>query len=316
MKNTVKLFAFLFLLAQVTMNAQEKRIPFSKGTLKICSSKNFQIKGYDGKEVIIKRIDDFKENLSMIKILQSQKRLKTKKLQKQKRLKTLKSKRNFLYYAKNNILFSTDDDKRTKGLKKLGKYNVDEWLLLNFKQSDNELLITDPEIKDTFIMISDESYEILVPNSLKLVWDTVSCKKTGSFKVDMLVVYDSKESSIENFEGELSVSSSLKNLRLTDVTGPVSINSLGGNVKIIFDKKLPKKLYSVYSNNGFIDVTLPTNSSVLMDVKGAEIYSNLDFKFLDDKVEGGMQVMKLKLNKGKTKFKLNSDLGSIYLRKK
>ena len=47
----------LFLLTQTTSNAQEgTKIPFDKGVLKICSSKNFIIKGHDGNEVIIKNL--------------------------------------------------------------------------------------------------------------------------------------------------------------------------------------------------------------------------------------------------------------------
>ena len=40
------------------LNGQEKKIKFSKGTLKICSSKNFTITGYDGNEVIIKSLHE------------------------------------------------------------------------------------------------------------------------------------------------------------------------------------------------------------------------------------------------------------------
>ena len=55
-KITVILIAFAFL----GLNAQEKKIKFYKGTLKICSSKNFQIEGYDGDEVIIKSLHEKK----------------------------------------------------------------------------------------------------------------------------------------------------------------------------------------------------------------------------------------------------------------
>ena len=48
----IKLIIAIAFLSALTVNAQEKKIKFNKGTLKICSSKNFVIEGYDGNEVI------------------------------------------------------------------------------------------------------------------------------------------------------------------------------------------------------------------------------------------------------------------------
>ena len=53
-KITVILIAFAFL----GLNAQENKIKFYKGTLKICSSKNFKIEGYDRDEVNIKNLNE------------------------------------------------------------------------------------------------------------------------------------------------------------------------------------------------------------------------------------------------------------------
>ena len=96
----------------------------------------------------------------------------------------------------------------------------------------------------------------------------------------------------------------------------MSINTIGGNITIEFDKKTPQKLYSIYSNNGFIDVTLPSSSDVLVDGEGDAIYSDIDFKVLEEKDDLGRQQMRLKLKNGSVKMKLNAGLGSIYLRKK
>ena len=65
MKN-LKLNIVIIALAlfQVSVNAQEKKIKFSKGTLKICSSKKFKITGYDGNEVIIKSLNQRKGGLT------------------------------------------------------------------------------------------------------------------------------------------------------------------------------------------------------------------------------------------------------------
>ena len=56
MKIIKNLLFFALVITFVNLNAQEKKIKFNKGTLKICSSKNFIIEGYDGDEVIIKSL--------------------------------------------------------------------------------------------------------------------------------------------------------------------------------------------------------------------------------------------------------------------
>ncbi len=297
MKNIAKIFIVLFLLTQVTISAQEKRISFKKGVLKICSSKNFQIEGYDGKEVIIKGLFDSKENIFFTN--------------------TYKTLKNLNFQGKVEILssYSSNDKNRTKGLKKLGK-DSNNGLFLRIEQKNNQLIVSDKIRDNIFVMLSDESYKIMIPNTLKLIWDTQRCKEKPEEEFHKEIhFYNSKTSSLSYFKGEVEISTSLKNLKLKDVTGPVSINSLGGNIKIIFDKTSPKKLYSVYTNNGYIDITLSQSSNILIDAKASEIYSNLEFKILEDKEVNDLQEMKLKLNTGRVKMKLNTGIGSIYLRK-
>ena len=53
MKILKLILAISVLFNVVKSSAQEKKIKFNKGTLKICSSKSFIIEGYDGDEVII-----------------------------------------------------------------------------------------------------------------------------------------------------------------------------------------------------------------------------------------------------------------------
>ncbi len=310
MKNITKIITVIFLLIQVSIQSQEKKIPFKKGVLKICSSKNFQIKGYDGKEVIIKSLHKYRRNAHFFTarkvIFRSFKNDSFKK-------------GNHITYPSNNI-FRYGSNKQKKGLKKLGKKSdADNGIYLKIEQKNGELLLYDITDNEQFVMVSGESYKIMVPNTLKLIWDATACNNaTNKNKVkseNQVFFYNSKVSSLSYFKGEVEISSSLNNLKLKDVTGPVSINSLGGNVKIIFDETLPQKLYSVYTNNGYIDVTFPQSSNILVDAKASEIYSNLNFKVLSEKDVDGIQEMKLKLKSGKVKMKLNTGLGSIYLRK-
>lgn len=304
---------FVVVLLQVSINAQEKKIKFDKGTLRICSSKNFQITGYDGNEVVIKSLHEKKGNASYF-------RTSTGNLSYthgQGNIATVnKSSKN----KKGNVVYYFNDQNRKKGLKKLGKKNENLELGIYFtiEEKDGELVFQDNiPGNGQIVMFGNESYEIKIPNSVKLKWETNGCVLNNNSKSQQTrLFYNSNPSSLSDFNGEVEVQSTLNNIKLTDVTGPVSINTIGGNVTIEFNNKLPQKLYSIYSNNGFIDITLPAKAGISVDATGRDIYSDIDFNVEDEKEDNDFHHMKLKLNSGKSKMKLNAGLGNIYLRKK
>jgi hypothetical protein len=319
------------LLVVFSTNAQEKKIKFNKGTLKICSSKNFVIEGYDGIEVIIKSLRDsinarfvsgntngarYSYVTSESSYNLSRKLTKNSKSPKVKKgKKAQKGVFPVITGRSNNLFFSRTDKSKKEGLKRLGKKQENKELGIYFtiEQKNGELIFKDNQTKGQFVMFGNEKYSIKIPNSIKLNWDTSGCKKNSNSAP--FVVYSSG-SSLSNFNGEVEISTSLNNLKLTDVTGPVSINSIGGNVTVDFIKKKPLKLYSVYTNNGFIDITMPASSDVNVDANGAAIYSNLNFNVLSDTESDGQQHMKLKMKSGRVKMKLEAGFGTIYLRKK
>ncbi|WP_288955051.1 hypothetical protein [uncultured Polaribacter sp.] len=325
MKNIKYILAFALSISFFGVNGQEKKIKFSKGTLKICSSKNFTITGYDGKEVIIKSLHE-KRNSNFFRYRVNSTNAPGNFPRVKGATTISRSSRgsnSFSFHSSNDslkkgrVVFFSNDGNRKEGLKRLGKKseNKDLGIYFTIEQKNGELIFKD-QTEGQLVMVSNERYEIKIPNSIKLNWHTNGCDKVANQRRNRYVFFNSKASSLSNFNGEVEISTSLNNMKLVDVTGPVSINSIGGNVTIEFDKKEPKKLYSIYSNNGFIDVTLPSKSDVTVDTNSASIYSDIDFNVLEDKEEPGAQKMKLKLNKGNVKMKLNAGLGNIYLRKK
>lgn len=312
MKNIKSILVIAFLVVFST-NAQEKKIKFNKGTLKICSSKNFVIEGYNGSEVIIKSLH---RNNGTTRLANGYSYTNVKSKNTNLRTKTApNSSYPIVRGTTKNIFFTRTNSQKKEGLKRLGKKQENKELGIYFtiEQKNGELIFKDNQTKGQFVMFGNERYSIKIPNSLKLNWDTSGCKKKEN---NAYVMYSSHGSSLSDFNGEVEISTSLNNLKLTDVTGPVSINSIGGNVTVNFEKKRPLKLYSVYTNNGFIDITMPTNSDVNVDANGAAIYSDLDFNILSDKESEGQQHMKLKMKNGRVKMKLEAGFGTIYLRKK
>ena len=311
-----KIFSIVIIavLTVLTVNAQEKKIKFNKGTLKICSSKNFIIEGYDGNEVIIKSLHEKVNRVSKFKYstLVNNKPEVSQVSSNKKGVSN--SDDTIKVVGWKTVFVATMDQNKKEGLKRLGKNqeNKDLGIYFTIEQKDGELIFKDND-NGQFVMVSNESYSIKIPNSIKLNWDTSNCKRTPTSHA---VFYTNKASSLSNFEGELELTTSLNNFNLTDVTGPVSINSIGGNVTVVFDKKLPLKLYSIYTNNGFIDISMPSNSDVQIEASGSAIYSDLAFNMLSEKELNGQQKMELKLKRGKTKMMLEAGFGTIYLRKK
>lgn len=322
MKTIKSIALILTLFVAFTGLAQEKKIKFDKGVLRICSAKNFEIKGYDGNEVIIKSLHEKRESGTFYSTATvAGARGESKDTGSGKLSSTTEPTVATGYY------FRGDDKK--KGLKKLGKNAENEDLGIYFliEVKDGELIFKDEAPKQgTFTLWGGERYEVQVPNSVKIQWTTGSCEPVASTETSgtakapkAVMFYDSNPSSISDFEGELEISSTLNNFKLKDVVGPVTINTIGGNVTVEFDKKTPTKLYSIYSNNGFIDMQIPEQSSLAMDVIGKSVYSDLDFDVLSENEVNDFghvkTAMKLKLGKGKVKMMLDAGYGSIYLRK-
>jgi hypothetical protein len=315
----ILLLALTFTFINVT--AQEKKIKFNKGVLKICSSKLFQIEGYDGDEVIIKSLHEKREaNMPWVVSGYAKKKNLAKVNSKNSKVVTgfLSRKKVDSVDGGQFVFFNIDND-RKKGLKKLGKksQNSDLGIYFTIEQKDGELLFKDQN-RVSFIMASNERYLVKIPNSIKLNWQTNNCSKESNNS--NVRFFNSKASSLSNFGGEVEIASTLNNMKLKDVTGPVVVNTVGGNVTIEFEKKTPNGIFSIYSNNGFIDVEIPKKSSLLVDAIGKSVYSDVDFKVLEEDERddfGNLNTrMKLKYGSGKYKMKLNSGYGTVYLRKK
>ncbi|NAS31060.1 hypothetical protein GTQ40_08775 [Flavobacteriaceae bacterium R38] len=311
----------IFLCIIIGANAQEKKIKFNKGVLKICTSSQMKITGYDGDEVIIKSLNN-KARVLYGALGNSKKGLSTGYSYsiKGKSRDTVRFPRKDTILLKNfRVLSNSAKEKQLeKGLKPLGtkSTNPADNLYLDIEQKPGELIIKDynsSDKKDNVFYVRN-TYELLIPNTIKLLWNTDNCKKTTT---NTYFTISSKPWELSNFKGEVEISSSFGSINLTDVSGPVLANTVAGNITVVFDKTTPKNLYSLISSDGHIDIQLPKSSSVKVDASGSRILSDIDFKIISENLIGDdTKVMNLELNGGKTKMKLNAGYGNIYLRKK
>ncbi len=312
MKNkiTISLLVLTFVIFN-SFGQEGTKFPFNSGVLKICSSKNFIIKGYDGKEVIIKNLSPDNSNYALSRINRKHTRRITRSNRVSHRYNTDVPFGKADSLKVQNIFFFNQDEERSEGLKKLGKKATahENGIYLQIEQRGNELIISD-DTDNMFVMVNNEKYEITIPNSLALKWSTNECNSKNR-----PYFFSSNSSELIDFKGEVEITFTMNNIILKDVSGPVTVSTIGGNVTVEFNNTKPKKLYSIYSNNGFIDMKLPARSSVNIDASGEEILSDLDFDIVSEKEINGAQQMNLKLGSGQVKMKLNAGYGNIYLRK-
>jgi hypothetical protein len=130
-----------------------------------------------------------------------------------------------------------------------------------------------------------------------------------------------------NLDNPLEVSAQYSTLKLENVTGPVTIKTVYGNVEASFEGhiKSPVSIVSVY---GFVDTTIPVNTKANVDLSTSMggILVDPEFKFeLEKKAPDSEKIhnfwgndqFKGKLNGGGPDIiSLKSTYGKIYVRKK
>jgi DUF4097 and DUF4098 domain-containing protein YvlB len=129
-----------------------------------------------------------------------------------------------------------------------------------------------------------------------------------------------KDVYFRNIRGEIDASTSENSMHLENVTGPVSIKTVQGNVEAIFQQNVkgPISIVSIY---GDIDIALPQTirSDLKMNAKFGEILVAEEFKVEVQKQEQKPRYTNQvsgKLNGGGINIDLRSDNGKIYLRTK
>jgi len=316
MKRLIVILIALFICNAGKAQDNEKRIPFKSGNLKLCTQANLKIKGYNGDEVIIKSLNKktrYVYNIEDLDDLTEDLEELTQDIQ------VFESDEISTYRY---LTFSGEEKKLEKGLEPLGEQEKDpaDDLYLDITENPGELIIRDYQSESEMDFFNawafNNEYEIMVPNTVKILWNTDDCSKKNSNT--LFVSSGSEPSELSNFSGEAEISFSYGSISLTDVTGPVIANTIGGNINVVFDKTIPTKLYSLISENGYINIELPKESGVTIDASGSQILSDLDFEIISEETErfDNSKKMNLKLNDGKVKMKLDSGFGKIYLREK
>jgi lia operon protein LiaG len=123
--------------------------------------------------------------------------------------------------------------------------------------------------------------------------------------------------SIQNTKNEIDIKT-CHDIDLKNVTGPLILSTISGEINVTFSSLTTDKPFSVTSISGDIDITLPVKTPTTVELKSMSggIYSDFDFPAVDKSLKRiGGNNLSFPLNGGGFKFSVQAISGNIYLRK-
>jgi DUF4097 and DUF4098 domain-containing protein YvlB len=122
---------------------------------------------------------------------------------------------------------------------------------------------------------------------------------------------------IHGMKNEIEVKT-CQSITLKDVTGPLVLSTISGNIDVVFETISTDKPCSINSISGEVDVTLPAKTAATLEMKtiSGTIYSDFDFSETPKKMKQvGGNDLKYQLNGGGAVFSFVTVSGNVYLRK-
>ena len=207
-------------------------------------------------------------------------------------------------YNGSEIIISSSSEnlvppERAKGLKPIYPGGTDNsGLGLSVEKTGNQISI---ECLLPFTRQND--FRLKVPDNLALEIKS-GCERSNRI-------------SVENMKNEVDINN-CHDIDLKNVTGPLVLSTISGNIDITFSNMAADKAFSVNSISGDIDVALPVKAATeltLGTISGG-FYSDFEINVnqKDLKRVGGNK-LNFVLNGGGSKFLINTISGNIYLRK-
>lgn len=205
--------------------------------------------------------------------------------------------------------FSMERPDRAAGLKLLGSMEDNTDMGINLTEENGVVSIT-----GAVKQVAEYKYKILVPAGMDVILNNNSPFAKGDLAID-------------SFRGSLEIRTLNANVKVTNSTGPLTINTISGNLEVVFSSVSQEAPTSLASISGLVDVTIPAGEKATFNVNSmnGNVYNNLDLKSVKesepDKRAEGMKAIRsdvgeFTLNGGGQKILLKSITGNIYLRKR
>jgi hypothetical protein len=211
-------------------------------------------------------------------------------------------------HSGNEIVFSSLDgphekDKRAEGLRALNSMGLEDNTGIGLSVQDKGGSIEVYQLKK----MDGPRVKILVPKGV-----AVSISHSTPYGDDI---------KLKNIESEIEISTLHNGVMMENVTGPMTIKTVHGEIEANFGGNI-KSPVSLVSVHGLIDLTIPaaTKANVSMATSYGEMFVDPAIKIeMNEKSEfvkyGGNKING-KINGGGIEFTLSSTHNNIYLRKK
>jgi lia operon protein LiaG len=188
---------------------------------------------------------------------------------------------------------------KAKGLKPIYPSGSDNTGVgLNIQKIDNLITLT-----CLIPFTQDGEYKIKVPENMAIELSS-GCERNNNIE-------------IKGMKNEIEIES-CHDIKLENVTGPLVLSTISGNIDITYSTINTSKSSSVNSISGDIDITLPVKTATNLDLRtvSGAVYSDFDFTESQKNLKkvGGNET-NYALNGGGFKFSIGSVSGNVYLRK-
>ncbi len=208
----------------------------------------------------------------------------------------------------NEIIFSSADgsrekDHRADGLRAVSSMGLEDNTGIGLAVQDKGTTYEVYQLKK----MDGPRVKIMVPKGVSIYYDHSS--PHGS------------DVTFKNVEGEIETSTVHNGVHLNNVTGPLNIKTVHGEIEADFSAGIKSPIL-LSSTHGLVDVTIPASLKVTMNMSTSwgEIFVDPAFKLeiepKSDWVKYGSNKVNGKINGGGLDITLSSTHNNIYLRKK
>ena len=210
--------------------------------------------------------------------------------------------------AGNEIIFSSmdgsrDDDDRAKGLRAVSATGYEDNTGIGLSVQDKGATVEVYQLKK----MDGPRVKIQVPKGVSVYYSHTSPH--------------GDDITFRNVEGEIETSTVHNGVKLVNVTGPLTIKTVHGDIEAEINSNM-KGPITMSSNHGLVDVTIPAAAKLTMNLgtNWGEIFVDpaikLEIEPKSDWVKYGSNKINGKVNGGGLEVNLSSDHGNVYLRKK
>jgi hypothetical protein len=209
----------------------------------------------------------------------------------------------------NDIVFSSLDgprekDKRAEGLRAVSGMGLEDNTGIGLSVQEKSGIIEVYQLKK----MDGPRIKILVPKGVSISYSHST-------------PYGGKAVTFKNVESEIEVSTLHNGVVLDNVSGPLTVKTVHGQIEAVFGATI-KSPVSLVSVHGLIDITVPvaTKANIKMSTIYGEMFVDpgirIEFEEKSDFVKYGSNKINGKINGGGLDLTLSSTHSNIYLRKK